>query len=179
MPLRSLQCVNLGTDFKRRPQFDVHGTNEMVLGQQQQGLPIDLLGAELLGQLCTPCEEVGFNVELVRLASRSPNQRYKKINQTLSPVSFLLFNIATWYGVDVGAHLLHGPLRGVGLSRRETVRFERFPPPPPPPLLTLMLLFPLTLRLTTQSGRHGTRGLILIILLPIQPGWQLRPQTHR
>lgn len=53
--LRVFEHVNLGKDLERRAQFDVHSSHEVVLLQQQQGLSIDLLRAELLCNLQTTC----------------------------------------------------------------------------------------------------------------------------
>ena len=35
-------------DLEGRPQLDVYGTHQVVLLEQQQSLPVDLLGTELL-----------------------------------------------------------------------------------------------------------------------------------
>lgn len=53
--LRVLERVNLSKDLERGAQFDVHGGHEMVLPEQQQGLAVDLLPAELLGDLQAAC----------------------------------------------------------------------------------------------------------------------------
>lgn len=47
-PLGVLEHADACVDLQRRPQLDVHGAHEMVLLEQQQGLPVDLLGTELL-----------------------------------------------------------------------------------------------------------------------------------
>lgn len=46
-----LQGVDVGADLERRPQFDVHAGHQVVLGEQQQRLAVDLLQAEVLGHV--------------------------------------------------------------------------------------------------------------------------------
>lgn len=46
-----LEHADACIDLQGRPQLDVHGTHQVVLLEQQQGLPINLLGTELLGDL--------------------------------------------------------------------------------------------------------------------------------
>lgn len=43
-----LEHVDASIDLQGRPQFDVHSTHQMVLLEQQQGLPVDFLGTEFL-----------------------------------------------------------------------------------------------------------------------------------
>lgn len=43
------QCVDVSADLEGRPQFDVHAGHQVVLGQQQQSLAVDLLQPEGLG----------------------------------------------------------------------------------------------------------------------------------
>lgn len=43
-----LQGVDVSADLERRPQFDVHAGHQVVLGQQQQSLTVDLLQPERL-----------------------------------------------------------------------------------------------------------------------------------
>lgn len=38
----------MSADLQRRPQFDVHAGHQVVLGQQQQSLAVDLLQPERL-----------------------------------------------------------------------------------------------------------------------------------
>lgn len=45
------QSVDGGTDLESGTQFDVHGGDEVVLSQQQQGLSVDFLRQELSRQL--------------------------------------------------------------------------------------------------------------------------------
>lgn len=49
--LRVLEHVDASVDLQGRPQFDVHSTHQMVLLEQQQGLPVDFLGTEFLRYL--------------------------------------------------------------------------------------------------------------------------------
>ena len=43
-----LEHADACVDLKGWPQLDVHGTHQVVLLEQQQSLPVDLLGTELL-----------------------------------------------------------------------------------------------------------------------------------
>lgn len=45
------QRIDGGTDLESGTQFDVHGGDEVVLSQQQQGLSVDFLRQELSRQL--------------------------------------------------------------------------------------------------------------------------------
>lgn len=47
-PSLVLQGVDVSADLQRRPQFDVHAGHQVVLGQQQQSLAVDLLQPERL-----------------------------------------------------------------------------------------------------------------------------------
>lgn len=61
IPLRApsvSQVVNGGADLERGTQFDVHSGHEVLLPEQEQGLPVDLLGEELTRQVFTTWEEV-------------------------------------------------------------------------------------------------------------------------
>lgn len=53
--LRVSEHADLSKDFERWAQFDVHGSHEVVLLQQQQRLAVDLLRAELFCALQTTC----------------------------------------------------------------------------------------------------------------------------
>lgn len=50
-PLGVLEHADACIDLQGRPQLDVHSTHQVVLLEQQQGLPINLLGTELLSDL--------------------------------------------------------------------------------------------------------------------------------
>lgn len=46
-----LEHADACVDLQGRPQLDVHGTHQVVLLEQQQGLPVNFLGTELLCNL--------------------------------------------------------------------------------------------------------------------------------
>lgn len=50
-PSGVLEHIDAGIDLECRAQLDVHGAHEMILLEQQQRLPIDLLSPELLRDL--------------------------------------------------------------------------------------------------------------------------------
>lgn len=58
MALGVLEHADAGVDLEGRAQFDVHGAHEVVLLQQQQRLPVNLLRPELLCDLLAACEDV-------------------------------------------------------------------------------------------------------------------------
>jgi len=62
--LRVFEHADLSEDFECWAQFDVHGSHEMVLLQQQKSLSVDLLRAELLGDLQTTCSRRATTVSL-------------------------------------------------------------------------------------------------------------------
>ena len=43
-----LEHADAGVDLQGGPQLDVHGAHQVVLLEQQQGLPVDFLGTEFL-----------------------------------------------------------------------------------------------------------------------------------
>lgn len=50
-PSLVLQGVDVSADLERWSQFDVHTGHQVILGQQQQRLAVDLLQAEGLGHV--------------------------------------------------------------------------------------------------------------------------------
>lgn len=54
---RLFQRVNVRMKLECWSQFEVHGADQVVLSQKQQSLPVDLLGAELLGHILPPCTQ--------------------------------------------------------------------------------------------------------------------------
>lgn len=52
---RVFQRVNVRMELERWAQFEVHGADQVVLGEKQQSLAVDLLGAELLGHTPPTC----------------------------------------------------------------------------------------------------------------------------
>lgn len=50
-PSLVLQRVDVGADLESWSQFDVHAGHQVVLGQKQQSLAVDLLQPESLGHV--------------------------------------------------------------------------------------------------------------------------------
>lgn len=53
--LRVFEHVDACKDLKCRSQLNVHGAHEVVFLQEEQGLTVDLLRAELICDLLTTC----------------------------------------------------------------------------------------------------------------------------
>lgn len=53
-----LERVYVGADLQGRSQFDVETRHEVVFGEEQQSLAVDLLGAERLGHVPTAWQRV-------------------------------------------------------------------------------------------------------------------------
>lgn len=58
----------MSADLQRWPQFDVHAGHQVVLGQQQQRLAVDLLQAESLGHVAA-----AWKVRAKRSRQRTPS----------------------------------------------------------------------------------------------------------
>lgn len=56
-----LQGVDVSADLECWSQLDVHAGHEVVLGQQQQGLSVDLLQPEGLGHIAAACGGSGVS----------------------------------------------------------------------------------------------------------------------
>lgn len=51
------QRVDVGAELQRRPQFKVHGADQVILGEEQQSLAVDFLRAKLFSYVLTTCRE--------------------------------------------------------------------------------------------------------------------------
>lgn len=105
MALGVLEHADAGVDLERRAQFDVHGAHEVVLLQQQQRLPVNLLCPELLCDLLAACEDVAT-------FSNTPKA-------TCAPPNPLLPPLLTRQRTDELIDILHVPL--AGLTGQETM----------------------------------------------------------
>ena len=54
-------------DLEGGPQLDVYGTHQVVLLEQQQSLPIDLLGTELLCDFLAAWQRADEFVDIVHI----------------------------------------------------------------------------------------------------------------
>lgn len=86
-----LQCVDVSTDLESRSQFDVHAGHQMVLGQQQQSLAVDLLQPESLGHVTAAWAQtqtqVKFNTNKSYGAGAYPSMHWVRGGVHLGAVS--------------------------------------------------------------------------------------------
>ncbi len=62
-----LQSSDFSTDFERGAELHVHGGHEVVLLEQHERLPVDLLGTELVGVRRAPRQRVDELVHIRHL----------------------------------------------------------------------------------------------------------------